>query len=153
MAKYLLRKRLPKRHQENRPVDRMETDNILSDQVEIRRPIFLVLLCAVAVTVITDTGDIVCQRIQPYIDHMLIVKIDRDPPLKGGSGHAQILQSRQQEIVHHFVFPGHRLDKFRMSVDMLNQSVSILAHFKEVSFLLCGLHLSAAVGAFPIHKL
>ena len=33
MAEYLLRKRKIQGHQENRPVNGMETDNVLSDQV------------------------------------------------------------------------------------------------------------------------
>ena len=60
----------------------METDDILSDQVQICRPVFLVLLCTVAVTVITDACDVVGQRIQPYINDMLVIKADRNSPLK-----------------------------------------------------------------------
>ena len=54
-------------------------------------PVLLKLVCAAAVTVISDTGDIVGQGIQPYIGHMLRIEIHRDPPLKGGPGYAEIL--------------------------------------------------------------
>ncbi len=38
MAKYLLWQRNIKSHQENRPVNCMEADNILTDQVKVCRP-------------------------------------------------------------------------------------------------------------------
>ena len=40
-----------------------------------------------------------------------------------------------------------------MLVDILDQAVRVLAHFKEIRFLSGGLHLSAAVRTFPVHKL
>ena len=58
----------------------METDNVLTDQVEIPRPVFLKLVCAVSVTVIADTGDIVGKSIQPYIGNVLWIKGYRDTP-------------------------------------------------------------------------
>ena len=131
----------------------MEADNVLSDQVQIRRPELLVLLRAVPLRVIAYARDIVGQGVQPHIYHMPGVKIHRDPPLKGRPGHAQILQARQQEIVHHLVFPGHGLDKFRMLVNVLYQPVRIFAHAEEIRLLPGGLHLPAAVGAFSVHKL
>ena len=153
MSKYLPGKRLAQRHQENRPVDRMETDDILADQMQIRRPQFLVLLRVLAIRLITDPGDIVGQRVQPYIDYMSVVEIYGNAPFKGSPGYAQILQTRQQEIIHHFILAGHRLDKFGVRIDMRNQLVRILAHLKEVRLLLGGFHLPAAVGAFSVHKL
>ena len=61
----------------------METDNIFSDQMQISRPELFILLAAVAFRIVADTGNIVGQRIQPYIYNMLIIKIDRNSPLKG----------------------------------------------------------------------
>ncbi len=52
----------------------METDDILTDQMQVCRPQFVELLGAVAVAVITDTGDVVGQRIQPYISNMLRIE-------------------------------------------------------------------------------
>ena len=52
----------------------METDDILSDQVQVSRPELLELLGAVAVAVITDTGNVVGQSIQPYVGNMLRIK-------------------------------------------------------------------------------
>ena len=52
--------------------------------------------------------------VQPYIHHMLIIKIHRDPPLERSPGHAQILQPRKKEVIHHLVnkyFGGIVMDK------------------------------------------
>ena len=84
---------------------------------------------------------------------MLGIKAYRNPPAKGGSGYTEILKARKQEVVHHLVFPGNRLNKFRVSVDVLNQPIRIFAHFEEICLLLGRLHLSAAVGAFAVHQL
>ena len=82
MAEYLLWQRQIQRHQEDRPVNRMETDDILTDQVQVCRPVFLEHLGAFPIALIADSGDIVRQRIQPYIHHMLRIKIHRNSPLK-----------------------------------------------------------------------
>ena len=84
---------------------------------------------------------------------MLIIKVYRDAPFERASRHTQILQTRQQKIIHHLVFARYRLDKLRVCVDMLNQAVGVLAHAQEICFLLRGLYLPATVRAFAIHKL
>ena len=82
MPEHLLRQRQAQRHQEDRPVNRMETDDILSDQMKVRGPQLPELLCAVPVRVISDPRDIVGQRVQPHVGHMLRVKVNRAAPLK-----------------------------------------------------------------------
>ena len=42
MSEYLLRQGLTQCHQENRPVDRMETNDVLADQMQVCGPQFLV---------------------------------------------------------------------------------------------------------------
>ena len=81
--------------------------------MQVRRPQFPKLLRAVAVSIVSYTGDIVCQRIKPYVSNMLRIKINRDSPFKGGSGYAQVLQAREQEVIHHLVLSGHRLNELR----------------------------------------
>ena len=131
----------------------METDDVLADKMQVCRPVFLEQIAALPVTFITDSGDVVGEGIQPYIGDMLRIEAYRDSPGKGGPGHTEILQSRKQEVVHHLIFSGYRLDKFRMLVDVFDQLRSVLAHLEEVSFLLCRLHLPSAVRAFAVHQL
>ena len=120
MSEDLLRKGQIQRHQEYRPVDSMETDNVFSDEMQVCRPVLFKLFRALSVTVITNPGNIVCKGIEPYIYDMLRIKVNRDSPFKRSSGYTKVLKSRKKEIVHHFIFSGNRLYKFRMSVDVLN---------------------------------
>ena len=131
----------------------MEADNVLSDQVQVGGPKLSKLVRAVSITVITDPGDIVGKRVQPYIGHMLGIKADRNPPAERCPGNTQVLESGKQEIVHHLVLPGHRLDKFRMLIDILDQPGSILAHTEKICLLLGRLDLPPAVGALAVHQL
>ena len=82
MTEDLLRKRNIQRHKEDRPVNRMETDDILTDQMQIRRPVLLKEFRVIAVPVIADPGDVVRQRVEPYIDDVPRVKVDRNSPGK-----------------------------------------------------------------------
>ena len=58
VAVNLLGKRLAERHEHNRPIDCVETDNVLSDNVNVCRPVFFIKLTA-AVRVIAESSDIV----------------------------------------------------------------------------------------------
>ena len=153
VSEHLLRKRNVQRHQEDRPVNRVEADDVLADQMKVRRPELLELLRAVAVRVIADSGDIVRKRIEPYIHDVLVVEINRNAPFEGRSRHAQILQAGQQEVVHHLILAALGLNELGMRVDMLNQAVRILAHLEEVRLLLRRLHRPSAVGTATVHQL
>ena len=153
MTKYLLRQRQIQSHQEDRPVDCMETNDVFSNEVKVCGPVFLEEVAALTVAVITDSGDVVGQGVKPYINHMLRIEVYRDSPFEGGSGYAEILQSRQKEVVHHLIFTGNGLDELRMLVDVVDESLGIFAHFEEVSFLTGRLYLAAAVRAFAVYQL
>ena len=129
----------------------METDDILTDQMKVCRPVFLKQLSVVSVAVVAKTGDVVCQGIQPYIGNVLRIEGNRNSPGKGGSGYAQILQSRKQEVVHHLILSGYRLDELRMLVDIRDQAVCVFAHSEEVCFFLCRLHFTSAVRALAVY--
>ena len=131
----------------------MEADDIFTDQMKICRPVFLEQFTVIAIAVVAKAGDIVGQCIQPYIGNMLRIKGNRNAPGEGGSGYAQILQTRQKEIVHHLILSGYRLDELRMLVDVRDQAVCVFAHFEEVSFLFGRLYLAAAVWALAVYQL
>ena len=99
MSEYLLWKRQIQCHQEDWPVNGMETDNIFSDQVEVCRPVLIKQFCTVTVAVISDSCDIVGQRIEPYVYDMFWIEVYRDSPFEGCSRYTQILKSRKQEVV------------------------------------------------------
>ena len=131
----------------------METDNIFSDQVQICRPVFFIQIAVVAVYIISQSGNIVAQCIQPYIYNVTRIKVYRDSPFKTGSGNTQILQTRFQEVVYHLIFTGNRLDKLRMVLNMLHKTILIFTEFQKVRFFLCRLALSATIRALAIYQL
>ena len=85
VAEHLLRKREVEAHQEDGPVDGMEADDVLADQMEVRRPVLLIQFTVIPVHVVSEAGDIVRKGIQPDIDHVLVVEVHGDPPLEGAS--------------------------------------------------------------------
>ena len=131
----------------------METDDVFSDQMQVCRPQLVELLGAVSVTVITDSGDVVGQCVQPYVGNVLRIEGYRDSPGEGGSGYTEILQSRKKEVVHHLVLSGNRLDELRMGVDIINQSRCIFAHFEEICLFFCRCNRASAVRTFSVYKL
>ncbi len=154
MTKDLLWQGLAKSHQEDRPVDRMESNDVLSDQMKVRRPVLAIQLFVIAVCIVADAGDVVGQCIQPYVDNMAGIKVNRNAPLEAGTGHAQILQARQKEIVHHFILAGHRLDEFRMRVDMINEALCVFLHLEEIRIFILLMNGSAADRALvTVHDL
>ena len=151
MSEYLFWKWKIQCHQEDWPVNRVETDDIFSDQMKVCRPVLVEQLCAVAVTVISDSCDIVGQRIKPYVYDVFWIEVYRDSPLEGCSGYTQILKSRKQEVVHHLIFTGYRLNELWMLIDVVDQSVCVFAHLEEICFFFCRLTLTSAVRAFAVY--
>jgi hypothetical protein len=84
---------------------------------------------------------------------MLGIEGHRNAPGKGGTGYAQILQSGEQEVVHHLVLTGNGLNELGMLINVLDQFVCIFAHAEEISLLLGRLYDTAAVRALAVHQL
>ena len=131
----------------------MEADDVLADQMQVRRPEFPILLGAVAVSVITDAGDVVGQRIHPHEDRVLVVEIHGNAPFYGGSRHTQILQTRKKEVVHHLILAGHWLNELRMGIDVIDQLRRVLTGAQEIRLLAGGMHFASAVGTFSVLEL
>lgn len=81
MTEYFLGQFKTESHEHNRPINCVETKNVLADYMRICRPIFVEQLGA-AVGIIAESGDIVRKRVYPDIDDMLVIKVDRNAPLK-----------------------------------------------------------------------
>ena len=67
------------RHQERRPVHRVETDDVLADDVHVGRPVAPVRVALVGKA---DAGDVVGQGIDPDIHHVLGVIGHLDAPVE-----------------------------------------------------------------------
>ena len=150
MTEDLLGKFHAESHQEDRPVDGMEADDILADQVQVSGPVLVKKRIVIAVRIVSQTGDVVAQRIEPDVDNVAGRKVHRDSPCEGRTGDTQILQSGQQEVVHHLVLAGDRLDKFGVCIDVLNQPVRVFFHAEEIGVLLGLMNLAAADGTLAL---
>ncbi len=142
MRHHLFRQRQPSRHQNNRPDNRVKTNNILSHQVHIRRPIFLIF--AFILRANTQSGNVVHQSVKPNVNHVFFIKRHLNTPIKRGAGNAQILQALLHKV-NHLVAAAFRLDKIRVGLNKLQPAVGIFAHFEEVAFLLRHLHRPATI--------
>ena len=156
VTKYLFGERNIHCHQEDRPIDGVEAQNVLTDDVNVSRPIFfevLALLFKALVGVKANGGNVVGQRVKPNVNHVLVVKVNGNTPLKGGTGNAKILQTCLEEVVYHFLFAKLGLNEIGVFLDVLHQTVGIFAHFEEVSFFFCLRELATAVGALAVSGL
>ena len=132
MAVNLLRHLEAHSVQHNRPDNRMEAHDFLAYEVQACRPVFMEERIIYAVF---DTGQIVQQSVEPYINNVLLVEGNRNAPVEGGTRNAQVLKALLNEV-NHLVTTACRLDEIRMLFDELQPPVLIFAHFEEIAFLL-----------------
>src|SRR3546814_473515 len=82
VAEYLLRQRQVRAHQKSRPVNRMKTNDILADHMDVRWP----ECCEIAVRIgKAETREIGRQRIDPNIHHMPWRPRHRHTPVETGA--------------------------------------------------------------------
>ena len=129
----------------------METYDFLTNNVYVSRPEFFeqaVVFCAV-----TQSSDIVGQRVYPNIYDVVGVKFYRYAPFEGGTGNSQIFQTGFQEVVDHFVLASVGLQEFRIFFHVFDDSVLIFGKTEEIAFFFQQFHITAAVGAFAVYQL
>ena len=142
----LLRQRQIERHEDARPDDRMEAHDLLADEVEVRRPVFMEFLRIVEVA---DRREVVRERVEPDVDDVLRVDGHGDAPVEGRAADAEIIEPLLDEI-DHLVAPRNGLDEIRMVLDVLEHAVLVLAHLEEIRFLRDLLHRAVAVRAAAV---
>ena len=140
MAEYALRRVESGTHQEGRPIDRVEAQNIFTHHVNIGRPI----LCIFFVFRIrkADASDVVGKRVEPHVHNMGVVPRDRDAPLERGAADREVPQAATHEG-DHLVAPGLRADEIRVVLVMLEQPVLPGRQPEEIGRLLDPLDLRA----------
>ena len=82
-------------HQQRRPVDRMELENVLADQLVIGGPEAFAQVC-------TGLGVGQCcvvveQRVPPDVDRLVLVPRNRDPPVDSAARERYVLQPAGEE--------------------------------------------------------
>ena len=89
MRENALRQRLLRGHQKRRPVDAVEADDLLADQMQLRGPVFLALQLVVAVA---DAAQIAGERVVPDVDDVLGIVRPGQAPLHGLAADGDIAQ-------------------------------------------------------------
>ena len=152
MAVDLLGQGQVKAHEERGPVDGVEPDDLLAQEVDVRGPELLQIV--ILAVLIPQGGHVVEQRVQPHIDHMARVEVHRNAPGEAGAGYAQILQSALavDEVVDHLIDPASGLQEVGVQ-EQVPDPVRVLGGPEEVGLLLRVHHLPAAVGAPAVLEL
>ena len=149
VAVNLFRERLAERHQHNRPVNRVETDNVLADDMHVGRPVFFIKVAA-AVRVIAERGDIVGKRIDPDVNHVFRVKGDRNPPFKRGARDAKVLKTGFDEVIEHLFFARFGVNEVFVAFNKFFELFLIFGKAQEIGFLFRLLHRAVTVGAAAV---
>ena len=123
----------PGRHQEGRPIDRVEAHDVLADDVQLGRPVALELL-AVGVGK-ADAGDVIGERVDPHIHDVLVGARHADAPVEGGARDRQVLQAAAHEARHlveallrqHVVRPLEELEQL-VRIGRQPEEIALLLH-------------------------
>ena len=144
MGRDALRQRQSRCHQECRPIHAMETHNLFADHVHVGRPEFVVL--ARVGRAVSQSGDVVRQRVEPDIDHMLWVIRHRNAPRKGAAADREIAQAALHEG-EHFITTRLGSDEFGLLGVKLDKAILKGREFEKIILLFNGFGGAAAFGA------
>ena len=148
MPEYLLGQRQVKRMQDYRPDNGMEPHDLLAHKMNIGRPVPAVQ--AIVRAFVAQGRDVVGQRVQPYVNGMLLVKVHRHAPFDGCAADAQVGKPRAEKVVEHFILARRGLDEVRMALNIVDQPILILVKPEEISLLTGLFHGAAAIRAAAV---
>ena len=140
-------------HEEDGPIDRVESYDVLTDHVYVSGPEFLELLGLLLerlIGIVADCGDVVYECIEPYVNDVLGVGGYLNTPGEGCTGNAEVLKSRKEEVVEHLLLSCLGLEESGVGLEILDKTGSVLLHIEEVCLFLCLLDGSAAIGALAV---
>ena len=121
----------------------MEAEDILSDEVDIGRPEFLIQL---PIPVIADSRQIIIEGVEPDINGVIGIVRHLDGPFDSRPGDAQVFQSLLDEA-DHFVHPALGPHEFRMPAVKIQELVLVGGESEEITLLRDEPALFAAVRA------
>ena len=85
---------------------------------------------------ISESGNVVCEGVEPDVDNVAFCFFYWDAPIEGGSGDAKIVEARLDEVVDHLRFAAFWGDECRILVIELEKIVDIFAASEEIRWLL-----------------
>ena len=95
-------------HQKGGPVNGVEANDLLADEMNIRGPESRLFILRAA-----DGAEVRCERIEPNIKNVRFFARDRNAPTNRGARYAEIPEAAFDEA-ENFVATGFRLDEIRM---------------------------------------
>ena len=146
VAVNLLRQRQVEGHQDRGPDDGMEANDLLADEMHVRRPELLEFLRVVEEA---RRRHVVRQRVKPDVDHVLLVVRHGNAPIEGRAGNAEVVEPLLDEA-DHLVAPGGRPDEIGIFLDMLEQTVGVVRQLEEIRLLGHLLHRTVTVRAAAV---
>ena len=149
----LLRKREAGGEQEGGPVDAVEADDLLADEVEIGRPVFGEAGNVLGgIAAIADGGDVVDQRVEPDVDDVLRIVGDGNAPLEAGARDGEVFEAAAHEA-EDLVAAGFGFDRECAGFDEFDQLRLILREAEEIVFFGDPLRLRPVVRAFSVDEI
>ena len=139
-------------HEHCGPDDGVETNDLLTYEVNVCGPIFFIIGIVVTVVEKTECRRIVEERINPYVDDVLVIEVNGNAPFEAGSGYAKVFQTGIDEVMDHFVHTGTGEKEIRV-FKKIADTVSILGKTEEICFFFCVDNGSAAVGTATVLEL
>ena len=146
----MLRQRHTHAHEHGRPDDGVEADDLLADEVYVRGPVFVVVVILLVHE--AERRGVVEQRVDPDVDNMARVEIDRHTPGEAGTGDAEVFEARIDEVVDHLVDAGLGLEEVGRR-QQLTHAAGVFGEAEEIGFLRRVVDFAAAVGAFAVLEL
>ena len=135
-----------RRHQERGPVHGVEPDDVLADHVQIGRPESLEQLRGRVGK--ADAGQVVGQRVDPHVHHVIGMVGHRHAPVERRAGDRQVAQPAGDEA-DHLVAPDVGPDELGMGLVVGEQLVGVGGQPEEVGLLLGPRHRRAGLGRDP----
>ncbi len=128
----------------------MEAHDLFPDEMHVGGPELAVE--GVVVRAVAERGDIVGERVDPDVNHVLGVERHRDAPRETRARDAQVLQPLVDEL-DHLVLAAFGLDEIGPVPIQLEQAVGIVGEAEEIGLLADHLDLAAAVRASAVFQL
>src|SRR5438552_15003487 len=113
-------------HQECRPVDGMEPDDVFSNDVDVGGPVALLFVIGTA-----DGAEIRGERVEPNVKNVRLFTGNRNAPTNRSASDAQIAQAALDKA-QYFVAARFRLDEFRMLGVPIEKRLLKRREFEEI---------------------
>ena len=118
-------------HQERRPVNRMEAQDVLADHVQVGGPEFLEIVASLFTFCVTHAGHVARERVIPDVNHLIGIIRPWDTPLQSPATDRDVSEAALDEA-DHFIAPVFGLHKLGVVPVKLQQALLKCGESKEI---------------------